>query len=236
MKCVFCQNSKISHEGYGKEISLERLAEIFLELQQKGVHNINLVSPTQYMPQILQSLSIAKKNGLFIPIVYNCNGFESKNNVKYLLEYVDIYLTDLKYSDNNLSIEYSKTNNYFNYASQFILETFQKIGLPKFNKDGMMERGVLIRHLILPTHINDTKEILLWIYNNLGKDTYVSLMSQYTPTFNKSDYNELNYRITHKEYNQIIDYFFEIGLENGYIQDTTSSKEFYTPAFDLKGV
>lgn len=234
LKCVFCQNSKISHENFGKEVSIERLAEIFLELQEKKVHNINLVSPSPYVPQIIEAIKIAKSKGLCIPIVYNTNSYEDIETIKMLNGYIDIYLPDLKYFDNDISLKHSKAPNYFEVASENIKEMINQVGSAKFDKDGIMQKGVIIRHLIMPNNILQTKKITDWIKSNLPSDTYISIMAQYFPTFNAKSYPEINKKITKNEYNFVVSMIKD--FDNGYIQELSEFEEEYVPNFNLDGI
>ena len=235
--CVFCQNSKISHENFGKEISNERLAEIFLELQSKNVHNINLVSPTPYVYNIIKAIKLAKKNGLNIPIVYNTNSYENVETLKLLEGFVDVYLPDLKYFYDESAIRYSKAPCYFETATNAINEMIRQVGTPEFDENGIIRKGVIIRHLVLPGHITETKLILNWIKNNLPKDIFVSVMAQYFPTYkvkNNDDYKEIGRKLNRREYDLVCNMLNDI--ENGYIQDLEDFEEEYVPNFDLSGV
>lgn len=234
LDCIFCQNHEISHSGFGKEVSVNRLANIFLELQDKNVHNINLVSPTPYVPQIIKALDIAKINGLKIPVVYNTNSYENVDTIKSLEGYIDIYLPDLKYFDDNVALEYSKIPNYFSVASSAILEMTSQIANNVFNSDGIMQRGIIIRHLILPGNITQAKKILNWINENLPNDIFISIMAQYFPTFNAKTHPILNRKISKKEYELVSNMLGD--FENGYIQELSDFEEEYVPNFDLSGV
>ena len=234
LKCVFCQNHQISHENFGKEITINRLAEIFIELQNQKVHNINLVSPTPYVPQIIEAIKIAKSNGLSIPIVYNTNSYENLETIKSLNGYIDIYLPDLKYFDDDVAIKYSNAKDYFNTASLAISEMVKQVGQAKFDEHGIMKKGVIVRHLIIPGQILQTKRILNWIKQNLPKDTYISIMAQYFPTYKAKDFPEINHKITKQEYNFVTSMLED--FENGYIQELGEHEEEYVPNFDLKGV
>lgn len=234
LKCRFCQNYKISHQNYGKEITTERLSEIFLNLQQKGVHNINLVSPTPYVLQIIDAIKLAKSKGLTIPIVYNTNSYENLETIKLLNNYVDIYLPDLKYFDDEIAIKYSSAKNYFNVASKNIQEMLNQTGKPQFDENGIMKKGVIIRHLILPGQILQTKRILNWIENNMPKETFISIMAQYFPTYKACELPEINRKLTKQEYNFVVSMLKN--LENGYIQELSEHEEEYVPNFDLSGV
>ena len=234
LKCVYCQNHKISHKNFGKEITIERLAEIFLELQSKKVHNINLVSPTPYVPQIIEALKISKANGLKIPIVYNTNSYENIETLKSLKSYIDIYLPDLKYYDDNVAIKYSSTKDYFKTASKNIIEMINQVGNPKFNNEGIIQKGVIIRHLILPGQILQTKRILNWIKENLPQETYISIMAQYFPTHKAKNIPEINRKISKQEYNFVVSMLKD--FENGYIQELGEHEEEYVPNFNLDGI
>lgn len=236
LKCVFCQNYKISQTDFGKTVTVEELANIFIKLQMEGAHNINLVSPTIYAYLIKEAILLSKKKGLHLPIVYNSNAYESVNTLKLMEGVIDIYLPDLKYYNDVLSRKYSKAPHYFDYATKAILEMYRQVGIPQFDEKGILKRGLIIRHLILPGYVEDTKKILLWIRNNLPKEVYISLMGQYIPFYNTQKFPEINRKITKQEYEEAIEYFFEIGLENGYVQESSSASEDYIPDFDLKGL
>lgn len=233
-KCVFCQNHNISQEGFGKEISVERLSEIFLELQNKNVHNINLVSPTPYVYQIIDAVSLAKKNGLNIPIVYNTNSYETVETIKLLKDTVDIYLPDLKYYNDEVAMKFSKIPNYFNVATKAILEMINQVGTPILGEDGIMKKGVIIRHLTLPNHLTETKYVLKWIKENVGDRAFVSVMAQYFPTYKANEFEDINRKLNKKEYTFLLKMVSE--FDNGYIQELGSHEEEYVPNFDLKGV
>ena len=231
LNCVYCQNYEISQQGKGKEISIEELANIFLEQQNKNVENINLVTPTSYVPQIIEAIKIAKERGLKIPIVYNTNGYEKIETLKALQGYIDVYLPDLKYYSNKLSIKYSKVNNYFSVATEAIKEMYRQVGTPKFNEDGIMQRGIIIRHLVLPNHIQNSKNILKWIKENMPQDVYVSIMAQYFPTYKAKEDELLNRKLTKKEYKEIEKFLYTLDLKNGYIQELGEHEEEYVPDF-----
>lgn len=236
MKCVFCQNHSISQEHFGKEISIVRLAEIMLELQGKGAANINFVTPTPYALHIIEAVSQAKKQGLALPIVYNTNGYETVETVEMLKGTVDIYLPDIKYFNDIYSLRYSGVNDYFKQAGEAVRAMHNQTGYPEFNDSGMLKKGVIIRHLILPGLAEDSKVIFQWIRENIGKYAYVSLMCQYTPMYNSGAFTEINRRLSSEEYEKVIGHFFEAGLENGFMQDLESASSDYTPAFDLLGL
>ncbi len=235
LKCCFCQNYKISCEGHGKEITVERLAKIFLELQEKGAHNINLVSPTQFVPQIIEALDLCKDK-LYIPIVYNTGGYERVETLKILEGYIDIYLPDFKYYDNELAEKYSSAENYFEVVTEALKEMYRQVGRYKLDKNGIMRKGLVIRHLTLPTHRHDSVKVLEWISENLPKDEIlISLMSQYTPFYRSNKFKELSRRISTFEYNFVLDKAQELGLD-GFMQEKSSAKEEYTPDFDFVGI
>lgn len=236
LRCTYCQNYKISHEGFGKEITTKRLSEIFIEQQEKGVNNINLVTPTTYVYQIIEAIKIAKNNGLSIPIVYNTNSYENVETIKMLEGLIDIYLPDLKYYSNILSQKYSKAPNYFATAKESILEMYNQVGGIKLDSEGIITKGVIIRHLILPNHIQNTKNVLKWIKENMKEDIYVSIMAQYFPTYKAKEDSLLNRKISRKEYKIVENYIYELGFKNGYMQDLGEHEEEYVPEFDLSNV
>jgi putative pyruvate formate lyase activating enzyme len=236
LKCVFCQNYEISQYQFGKFLTVEELAQVFLNLQKQGAHNINLVTPTIHVFSIKEAILLAKRQGLQIPIVYNTNAYENVETLKMLEGLIDIYLPDLKYYNDALAKKYSKAPNYFEHATKAILEMYRQVGIPQFDEEGILKRGLVIRHLIMPGFVEDTKKILLWIKENLPKEIYVSLMSQYTPYYQAQKYPEINRKITPQEYDEAIDFFFEIGLENGLIQEIESASEDFIPDFDLEGL
>lgn len=234
LKCVYCQNFMISSENYGVEVTAERLAEIFLELQEKQAHNINLVTPTHFAPQIIDALDIAKTK-LYIPVVYNCGGYESIKTLQLLKGYVDIFLTDFKYKSSELSMKYSSCEYYFDVASRALHEMYSQTGRPQL-VDGIMTKGVIIRHLVLPNSRKDSIEILEWLAENFAPDEIIlSLMSQFTPVFECSEHPEINRRVSTFEYNKVVDKALELEFK-GYIQDRNSADREYTPDFDLTGI
>ena len=231
--CIYCQNYEISHLGKGKEITVEHLAEIFLKQQKKGAHNINLVTPTMYVLQIIEAIKIAKSKGLNIPIVYNSNGYENVETIKLLNGYIDVYLPDLKYYSNELCKKYSRVDNYFETATKAIKEMYNQVGKAEFNESGLIKKGVIIRHLVLPNHIQNTKNILKWISDNMPNDIYVSVMAQYFPTYKAKEDELINRKLNKKEYNEVLNYLYSLDLENGYIQELGEHEEEYVPDFDL---
>jgi putative pyruvate formate lyase activating enzyme len=236
LRCCYCQNHQISGGGFGKEISARRLSEIFLELQEKGAHNISLITATQYLPQVLQALDTVKPQ-LHIPVVYNCGGYERVETIRALKGYVDIYLPDFKYYSSELSWNYSKAKDYFEVALAAIQEMIAQTGNPTIDENGIMQKGVIIRHLVLPGARQDSLLILKWLSKNLPVGSYLlSLMSQYTPVFNSDEKKPLNRRITTFEYQSVVDEAIRLGLTSGFMQEKSSAKEEYTPPFDLEGV
>ncbi|AAO35739.1 radical SAM protein [Clostridium tetani] len=231
LKCVFCQNHCISQENLGVEISIERLSEIFLELQKKGANNINLVTPTHYVPEIIEALKLSKSNGLNIPILYNSNGYDSLNTLKALAGYIDVYLPDLKYYNSKYSLRYSMAKDYFEKASIAIEEMYRQVGKPIFDENSIIKRGVIIRHLMLPGLLFDSKKIIDFIYKSFGDNVYISIMNQYTPMFKASDYAEINRRLNEKHYDTLINYALDLGIKNAFIQENGSSSEEFVPDF-----
>ena len=229
MNCVYCQNYEISQLGKGREITIEELADIMIEQQEKGVENINLVTPTSYVLHIIEAIKLAKTQGLKIPIVYNTNGYESVETLKLLEGYIDIYLPDLKYYYNELGSKYSNVNNYFEIATEAIKEMYRQVGVPKLNEKGMMQKGLMIRHLVLPNYIENSKQVLKWINENIDNKVYVSVMAQYFPTFKAKNVDNLNRKLTKQEYEEIENYLYDLNLENGYIQELGEHEEEYVP-------
>lgn len=232
LRCVFCQNYKISQEGIGKEISIEELAKIFIEEQNKNVQNINLVTPTMYVYHIIEAIRIARKNGLKIPIVYNTNGYENVETIKKLKGYIDIYLPDLKYYDNKLALKYSGVTNYFENATEAIKEMYNQVGSPILDENGIMKKGIIIRHLVLPNNIQNSKDVLKWINDNIDKKVFVSVMAQYFPTYRAKEFPEINRKLTKEEYDEIEKYLYKLELNNGYIQELGEHEEEYVPDFE----
>ena len=233
LKCCFCQNYSISSENFGKQISIENLAKIFEKLQNDGAHNINLVSATHFVPAMIDAFKIFRPS---IPVVYNCGGYESVETIKALSEYVDIWLPDLKYSSNELGKKYSKVSNYFDIASKAIKTMSQITPENIIDDKGIMKKGLIIRHLILPGNTKNSIDVLKWIKSEMPQGIMVSLMSQYTPCGNIAEFNELQRRITRREYDKVLNTLFELGLETGFVQDLSSAKEEYIPPFDLTGI
>lgn len=233
LNCVFCQNYEISQLGKGKEISTEELTEILLKQQEKDVENINLVTPTSYVPQIIKAIKKAKEKGLKIPIVYNTNGYENVETIQMLEGLIDIYLPDLKYIDEELAKKYSKIDNYFETTTKAIKEMINQVGMPQLNDRGIMQKGVMIRHLVLPNHIENSKKVLKWVKENLPNQIYVSIMAQYFPTYKAKEIEELNRKLTKEEWEEIENYVEELNIENGYMQELGEHEEEYVPKWDL---
>ncbi len=233
LNCKFCQNYEISQLGKGKEIEVKKLAEIFLELQSKKAENINLVTPTTYVPQIIEALKLAKEEGLTIPIVYNTNSYENIETLKMLEGYIDIYIPDLKYASNKLGEELSNVTKYFDIARKSIKEMQRQVGKTVINNKGIMEKGLIIRHLVLPNHILNSKLVLKWIKENLSKDTYISIMAQYFPTYKAKEDKKINRKLNNQEWNEIVKYIDKLELKNGYIQELGEHEEEYVPNWDF---
>lgn len=233
MSCKFCQNYRVSQEQLGKEISILELADKFLELQNQNANNINLVTAVMYVPQIIEAIKIAKEKGLKIPIIYNTSGYEKKETIEALNGYINIYLPDLKYYYNECAKKLSGIENYFEYATKSIKEMYKQVGAPKFDEKGNMKSGVIIRHLVLPNHIQNSKMVLKWIRENMPKDILVSIMAQYFPTYKAMKTEDLNRKLTQEEYKEIENYVFSLGLK-GYIQDLEENEEQYVPHFEEK--
>ena len=233
MNCLFCQNYEISQLGKGKEITIEDLADIILRQQEKGVENINLVTPTSYAIHIIEAIKIARKNGLYIPIVYNTNGYESVETLKMLEGYIDIYLPDLKYFYDELGKEYSKVNNYFEVATKAIKEMYRQVGTPQLDDNGIMKKGLMIRHLILPNQVENSKQVLKWIKENVDNNVFVSIMAQYFPTYKAKEIEGLNRKLTKEEYEEVENYLYDLDLENGYIQELGEHEEEYVPKWEI---
>lgn len=231
LKCIFCQNKKISTLGYGKEISNERLKEIFLELQAKGAHNINLVTPTHYVPQIVEVLKEAKTAGLNIPIVYNTSSYENVSTIMLLEGIVDVYLADLKYFDDSLGCKYSKCENYFEVAKAAIEAMYEQVG--KFEiVDDLIVKGVIVRVLVLPGHTDDSKNLIKYLYETYGNNIIISIMNQYTPVEVIDKYPNLNRKVSDEEYEDVTNFAVELGVEMAFIQEGETQDTSFIPDFD----
>ena len=235
LKCCFCQNNEISNNGKGLEITIKRLSEIMLELQEKNAHNINLVTPTMYVPQIIKAVKKAKKKGLVIPIIYNTSGYETVDTIKSLEGIIDVYLPDFKYFDNDIAIKYSNADNYFHYAKEALAEMFRQTGPCIFDDNEIIQKGVIVRHLMLPNHENDTKKILEYLYKTYHDSIYISIMNQYTPMKNIK-FDELKKPVQKKEYENIIYYAIELGIKNAFCQENETVSESFIPNFNFDGI
>lgn len=242
LRCIFCQNYQIANgkriggETVGKEITVDRLAEIFLELQKQGANNINLVTGTHFVPQITEALVFAKKQGLVIPIVYNTGSYERIETLRMLEGLVDIYLPDMKYMSQELSKEYSYAEDYFEIASKAITEMVRQVGEPVFDEKGYMKKGVIVRHLVLPGSIKDSKAVLEYLWNTYGNSIYISIMNQYTPMEQTKNHPKLSRKVTKREYNKVVDFAVNLGWKNGFIQEGKTAQESFIPAFDSSGI
>lgn len=233
LRCLFCQNKKISTDrnSYGKEISNDKLKEIFLKLQDLGAHNINLVTPTHYVPQIIDVLEEVKNKDLKIPVVYNTSSYENVSTIESLKGLIDIYLADLKYFDDELGSKYSKCNDYFKYASLAIGEMYKQTG--KFQiKDNLLVSGLVVRVLVLPGHVDDSKKIIKYLYDTYKDNIIISIMNQYTPVCKIDDFPNLNRKLTDEEYDEVIDYACSLGIENAFVQEGETQSESFIPDFD----
>lgn len=232
MRCCFCQNYRISELHKGRVVSIEEFSRICLDLQENEAHNINLVTPTMYVPYIIEGLRLAKKNGLVIPIVYNTSGYENVDTIRMLEGLVDIYLPDLKYYDDKLGEKYSNCLNYFQYASKAIEEMVRQVGEFQIDQDGMMKRGVIVRHMVMPGNIEDSKKIIKYLYERYGDKIILSIMNQYTPV-KRLEYKELNRKVSKEEYDEVINYAYDLGIRNAFIQEEDTQKSSFIPDFDV---
>lgn len=236
LRCVYCQNYDIARATTGKEITKERLAEIFLELQDKGANNINLVTPTHYTKEIIWAVKKARELGLTLPIVYNCSGYEKVDTLRQLEGIVDIYLTDFKYMDAQIADRYSKASDYPEVAKLALAEMVRQIPESAFNEREMMTKGVIVRHLLLPGYLENAKAVVKYVYETYGDQVFLSLMNQYTPLPQVEVFPEINRKVTEEEYDELVDYAIEIGVENGFIQEGGTAEESFIPAFDYEGI
>ncbi|MBO5178686.1 MAG: radical SAM protein [Lachnospiraceae bacterium] len=235
LRCVYCQNREIAAGVRGKEISVERLAEIFLELQEKGANNINLVTPSHYYMQIKEALLLVKEK-LRIPVIANTSSYESVEVLREMEGLIDIYLADYKYASRELAAKYSHAEDYPQMAAAALSEMFRQVGEPEFDERGIMKKGMIIRHLLLPGCLEDSKAVLHFLYDTFGDSVFISIMNQYTPLAHVEKYPEINRRVTDEEYEEIVDYAIELGIENGFIQEGETAEESFIPAFDGEGV
>ncbi len=230
--CVYCQNRNISNGKNGIEVTPYMLEEIFFKLCEMGVNNINLVTPTHFVPVIADVLKRAKSNGLRIPIVYNTGSYENVATLKMLDGLIDIYLPDLKYYSSDTALRYSKAPDYFDVSSGAIAEMYRQVGPPVFDENGIMKRGVLVRHLVLPGHTDESKDILRYLYSEYGDNIYISIMNQFTPLDGLEGYPEINRKLTDNEYDEVVDFAVDLGIENAFIQDGETASESFIPDFE----
>lgn len=239
LRCVYCQNYEIAAGRKGKQVSVNRLADIFLELQAKGAANINLVTPDHYVIQVAEAVLRARKEGLKVPIVYNGSGYEKREVIKNLSKIIDVFLTDFKYMDAGLAEKYSKAPDYPIIAAKALDEMVKLIGEPVFDEDGMMQKGVIVRHLLLPGHKKNARDVIRYIYETYGDRVYISLMNQYTPfdrLKKKPEYRELCRKVTKREYEAVVDYAIALGIKNAFIQEGETARESFIPEFDGEGI
>lgn len=236
LRCVFCQNQEISEGRSGKPVSEGRLSEIFLELQEQGANNINLVTAGHFLPTVIPALQCAKKQGLAIPVVYNTGGYEKPDTLKRLEGLVDIWLPDHKYRSRELAKRYSHAADYPERAAEALCEMVRQAGMPVLDERGMMKKGVIVRHLVLPGCVSDSKDVLEYLWDHYGNQIYVSIMSQYTPLPHVAVYPELNRKITEQEYEEVVDYALFLGMEQVYIQEGECAEASFIPPFDYEGI
>ena len=236
LKCRFCQNYQISTCSQGREISEETLCEKFLDLQAQGANNINLVTPTHFVPQIISALDMAKKHGLALPVVYNTSGYENVETIRMLDGYIDIYMPDMKYYDDKYALKYSSAPGYFEIAKAALCEMFKQVSYPVFNERNIMQKGVIVRHLMLPGLLFDTKKLMDYLHSAYGNNIYISLMSQYTTLPHIKAFPELNRKLNMKHYEAMVDYCAEIGIENAFIQEGEAADESFIPPFNEEGL
>ncbi|MBO5347683.1 MAG: radical SAM protein [Lachnospiraceae bacterium] len=235
LKCVFCQNQTIAIGKKGREVSVSQLADLFLMLQDKGAHNINLVTPSHYVPSIAEALRLSKKQGLRLPIVYNTSGYDSVSSLAILDGLIDIYLPDFKYVSHNLSKCYSHAADYFEVAGRALAEMFRQVGPPVFDGD-LLKKGIIARHLLLPGCTEDSKAVIRYLYETYHDNIFISIMNQYTPLPQVASYPELNRKITVEEYDEVVDFAIDLGVENGFIQEGDTADESFIPDFDFTGL
>lgn len=239
LRCVYCQNHEIAAGKKGKPVSVERLSEIFLELQQKGAANINLVTPDHYVRAVADAVLSAKDKGLILPVVYNGSGYEKSEVIRNLSGIVDVFLTDFKYMDEEIARRYSAAPDYPQVAMKALEEMVRIVGEPLFDEKGMMKKGVIVRHLLLPGHKKNAREVIRYVYETYGEKVYLSLMNQYTPferLKGNPDYQKLCRKVTKREYAAVVDYALSLGVKNAFIQEGDVAKESFIPSFDYEGV
>lgn len=236
LRCCFCQNRDIAIGDSGKEITQSRLADIFLELEQKGAANLNLVTGAHYVPQIISALEIAKEKGFGLPVVYNSSGYEKVETLQMLNGYVDVYLPDMKYADEKLAASFSHAEDYPRRAGAAIAEMVRQTGACQFKQEGYIRKGTIVRHLILPGHTKNSLAVLEYLHKTYGNDIFISVMNQYTPVWKQEKYPELNRKVTRREYEKVLNCAIKLGIENGYFQEGETAKESFIPKFDYEGV
>lgn len=243
LKCVFCQNDSIARSSVGKEVSVERLADIFIELQAKGAHNINLVTPSHFVPEIKEALIISKGKGLSVPVVYNSSAYELPDTLKLLEGLIDIYLPDCKYSDDALAVKYSSAPGYFDISKNAIAEMYRQVGEPEFDNNGLMKKGVIVRHLLLPLGVKNAEGVVKYLNDTYKDSVYLSLMNQYTPMTDSLSLNkvkescpELFRKVTKREYERLLDYVLSLNVTNAFFQEGGTASDSFIPDFDYSGV
>ena len=236
LRCCFCQNRDIAIGDRGKEVSVERLADIFLELEQKGAANLNLVTGAHYVPQIIHALELARKKGCKLPVVYNSSGYEKVETLKLLEGYVDVYLPDMKYMDAKLAADFSHAPDYPEVAENAIREMVRQTGACVFGEEGYIRKGTIVRHLILPGHTKNSIAVLQYLHETYGDNIMISMMNQFTPVWKQEKFPELNRKVTKREYEKVLNIALELGIENGYFQEGETAKESFIPAFDEEGI
>lgn len=236
LRCVYCQNRQIAVGGTGFEITAKRLSEIFLKQQENGAHNINLVTPTHYVPHIIEALDMVRGKSLTIPVLYNCGGYESVETLKLLRGYVDIYMPDFKYMDKTIAKKYSNAEDYPEIVKLAIEEMVLQSGGCVFDENGIMTKGVIVRHLVLPSYVQNSMQVIKYLHQTYGQKIYMSIMNQYTPMPYVSKYPEINRTVTEAEYDEVINYAVQIGVENAFVQEGTAARESFIPLFDGEGI
>ena len=236
LRCIFCQNHEIAVGDCGLEITEDRLCEIFLELMEQGAANINLVTAAHYVPQVIRALDAARRKGMNLPVVYNSSGYEEVETIRMLEGYVDIYLPDLKYMESDLAKKFSNAPDYPEKATAAIAEMVGQTGPCQFSEDGYIQKGTIVRHLILPGHTRNSRAVLHYLHETYGKNIYISIMNQYTPVVPSDKYPELNRKVTAREYDKVLDTALSLGIENGFFQEGETASESFIPAFDYEGV
>lgn len=236
LRCIYCQNRDIAIGKAGKPITTERLCEIFFELKDKKANNINLVTPSHYVHKIVEAVELAKGRGFNLPFVYNTGNYEKTETLRMLDGLIDIYLPDCKYFSSQAAKEYSNAPDYFEYAFNGVKEMLRQTGKPQFDYRGIMKKGVIVRHLVLPGHTDDSKEVIKRLFSEFGNDVYLSIMNQYTPMQAMKNHPILGRKLTKEEYDEVVDFAIDIGVENGFIQEDETAEESFIPAFDFEGI